>query len=315
MQLRAGVAAGRSGSRRGSRPSACRSSARTPAPSRRRRPSMRRTASACSGRSTSTSGCRRSTRGPSGSSSRVAVLLQRQEVRPVAVDLVRRGEDERRVRACSAALASSRFSVPLALTREVGLRVARRPVVRRLRGACGRRARGRRRARRTTRIDRRRRRGCRGRASGTCRSRATSCRVVRAVDASGPKNCARMSFSMPTTSKPCSTRCSTDSEPIRPPDPVTMAIGHARGSERLAQDALVVDDPLVRVGEDLRAPAARAPRCHAREPRAVREVDGHVARALPRVDCSDVDPSARDLGAQRGRLQQRQADRARRRRR
>src|SRR4051812_42683149 len=33
-----------------------------------------------------------------------------------------------------------------------------------------------------------------------------------------------MSFSTPTTSKPCPTRCRTDSEPISPPDPVTIAI-------------------------------------------------------------------------------------------
>ncbi len=33
-----------------------------------------------------------------------------------------------------------------------------------------------------------------------------------------------MSFSIPTTSRPDSTRWRTDSEPIRPPEPVTMAI-------------------------------------------------------------------------------------------
>ena len=50
-------------------------------------------------------------------------------------------------------------------------------------------------------------------------------RVVRAVEASGPKNRARMSFSMPTTSIAGSTKCATASEPISPPEPVTIAVG------------------------------------------------------------------------------------------
>ena len=51
--------------------------------------------------------------------------------------------------------------------------------------------------------------------------------VVCAVDADGPKNRARMSFSRPMTSKPAWTKCETDSEPIRPPEPVTIAVGIA----------------------------------------------------------------------------------------
>ena len=47
--------------------------------------------------------------------------------------------------------------------------------------------------------------------------------VVLAVDASGPKKLARMSFSSPTTSHPASTRWRTASDPTRPPDPVTSA--------------------------------------------------------------------------------------------
>ena len=50
-------------------------------------------------------------------------------------------------------------------------------------------------------------------------------RDVGVVEASGPKKRARMSFSMPMTSKPCSAKWRTDSEPIRPPEPVTMAMG------------------------------------------------------------------------------------------
>jgi hypothetical protein len=49
--------------------------------------------------------------------------------------------------------------------------------------------------------------------------------VTFRVVAVGPKNSARMSFSMPTTSKPASTKWATDSDPMRPPDPVTIATG------------------------------------------------------------------------------------------
>src|ERR1700719_3922999 len=45
-----------------------------------------------------------------------------------------------------------------------------------------------------------------------------------AVDASAPNSRARMSFSRPITSKPSSTKRATDSEPISPPEPVTIAV-------------------------------------------------------------------------------------------
>ena len=54
---------------------------------------------------------------------------------------------------------------------------------------------------------------------------STSRRELGDVDASGPKKYARMSFSTPTTSKPSSAKWRTDSEPMRPPEPVTMAMG------------------------------------------------------------------------------------------
>src|SRR5690349_12203367 len=54
-----------------------------------------------------------------------------------------------------------------------------------------------------------------------------SCSVTWRVEASGPKNRARMSFSKPSTSKPADTKCRTLSEPISPPDPVTIATGIA----------------------------------------------------------------------------------------
>src|SRR5215475_5003106 len=47
--------------------------------------------------------------------------------------------------------------------------------------------------------------------------------TFHAVDASEPKNCARMSLSMPTTSRPSPAKCRTASEPIRPAEPVTTA--------------------------------------------------------------------------------------------
>ena len=54
---------------------------------------------------------------------------------------------------------------------------------------------------------------------------ATSRSVTCEVEDSGPKKLARMSFSMPTTSKPSAMKCSTASEPIRPPAPVMIATG------------------------------------------------------------------------------------------
>ena len=74
MQLRAGVVRARSGSRRGSRPSACRSSARTPAPAGRPPPSRRRRGSAWSGRSTSSCRSRRTRGGPRAARAGVELL-------------------------------------------------------------------------------------------------------------------------------------------------------------------------------------------------------------------------------------------------
>ena len=46
--------------------------------------------------------------------------------------------------------------------------------------------------------------------------------TFHAVDASGPKNCARMSLSMPTTSRPSAAKWRTASDPISPAEPVTI---------------------------------------------------------------------------------------------
>ena len=54
---------------------------------------------------------------------------------------------------------------------------------------------------------------------------STSRSVTCEVEDSGPKKLARMSFSIPTTSKPSAMKCSTASEPIRPPAPVMIATG------------------------------------------------------------------------------------------
>ena len=51
---------------------------------------------------------------------------------------------------------------------------------------------------------------------------------MRAVDASGPKKRARMSFSSPITVQPSRAKWMTDSEPTSPPDPVTIAVGIAQ---------------------------------------------------------------------------------------
>src|SRR6202012_4106892 len=85
----------------------------------------------------------------------------------------------------------------------------------------------------------------------------TSRWVTCEVDDSGPKNRARMSFSIPTTSKLWPMKWSTASEPIRPPAPVMIATGTvlllppAGGVdfERGGDPVLVGGDPLVDVGE------------------------------------------------------------------
>src|SRR5262245_61430275 len=59
------------------------------------------------------------------------------------------------------------------------------------------------------------------RMSGYSASRRSTC---GRVDAEGPKNLARMSFSIPSTSKPDSAKNAADSEPTRPPAPVTIAV-------------------------------------------------------------------------------------------
>ena len=90
-------------------------------------------------------------------------------------------------------------------------------------------SRSRRRARRTTRSTPSRVADVELARGGTRRELAPAARsVVRRVDASGPKKRARMSFSMPTTSKPRSAKWRTDSEPMSPPEPVTMAMGMER---------------------------------------------------------------------------------------
>jgi hypothetical protein len=67
--------------------------------------------------------------------------------------------------------------------------------------------------------------------------RASSSLTTR-VDASGPKNEARASLSIPSTSNPASASCREVSEPIRPPEPVTIAVG----TVYLGNDCLFEDD-------------------------------------------------------------------------
>ena len=59
--------------------------------------------------------------------------------------------------------------------------------------------------------------------------RSANAALMRAVDASGPKNCERMSLSTPTTVHPRSAKWITDCDPMRPPEPVIRATG-IRGS-------------------------------------------------------------------------------------
>ena len=163
------------------------------------------------------------------------------------------------------------------------------------------------------------------RRSGTRRrARAAAARSCGAVDASGPKNRARMSFSMPITSIAGSTKCAADSEPISPPEPVMIAVGiapnaavTARGSSSTAQRASAAaaprGSPLVlrstrrcRRGSRAGRGAGRHP-VSAKQPRAVREVDRDVAGRALSARRSIGTLAAGQLAAQRRRLQQREA--------
>src|SRR3954467_5124141 len=105
---------------------------------------------------------------------------------------------------------------------------------------------------------------------------------------------------------------------MRPPEPVTMAMGItcrltralSRSSalaQRRQHERLVRADPVVDVLQDLARTALRAPIGVPEQRGAVRQVDPHVAgAALARG--ADLDVVARDLAAQVGRLAQREAD-------
>src|SRR6202012_288694 len=114
---------------------------------------------------------------------------------------------------------------------------------------------------------------------------STSRRVTWEVEDSGPKKRPRMSFSIPTTSKPWPMKWSTASEPIRPPAPVMIATGTVlllppRGGldfERLGDPLLVGGDPLVDVGEHLLGTPPGAPLVEIEQPCAVGKIYGDVA--------------------------------------
>src|SRR4051794_9061894 len=97
-----------------------------------------------------------------------------------------------------------------------------------------------------------------------------------------------MSFSMPTTSQPASARCPTDSDPIRPPEPLTTAtatIGLAsRGpdaeTKRFGDQVLVSGDPCLDVAQRVLGAAPRPPVAVLEQARAVRQVDRDVSLPL-----------------------------------
>src|ERR1700742_4325051 len=116
---------------------------------------------------------------------------------------------------------------------------------------------------------------------------STSRWVTCEVDASGPKKRARLSFSIPTTSKPCSMKWSTASEPIRPPAPVMIATGTVLllppgggvDFERLGDPLGIGGDPLVDVGEHVFGAPPGPPLVEVEQPRAVGKIYGHVPLA------------------------------------
>src|SRR5262245_56342768 len=96
---------------------------------------------------------------------------------------------------------------------------------------------------------------------------------LHAVEAAGPKKLARRSLSMPTTSRPCRAKKRAASDPMRPADPVTMAIGMAASSsevslredsraptEGLAEDVMVGEEQHVTPGPSDRTAAVREKR-------------------------------------------------------
>src|ERR1700743_3846367 len=116
---------------------------------------------------------------------------------------------------------------------------------------------------------------------------STSRWVTCEVDDSGPKNRARMSFSIPTTSKPWPMKCPTPSEPISPPAPVMIAtstvllLPPAGGIdfERGGNPVLVGGDPLVDVGEHVFGAPPGPPLVEIAHPRAVGKIYGDAPLA------------------------------------
>src|ERR1700709_549604 len=140
--------------------------------------------------------------------------------------------------------------------------------------------------------------------------------VTWEVEDSGPKKLARMSFSTPTTSKPSAMKCSTASEPIRPPAPVMIATrirarspppaGGAAGVGCRGDPRSIRGYPLVDVGKHLPDAAPGPPLVQAEDLRAVGKVYGHVAG--PGLDDRrHRHLVAGQLAADRGRLPQREA--------
>src|SRR6185312_15403583 len=111
--------------------------------------------------------------------------------------------------------------------------------------------------------------------------------VTWEVEDSGPKKRARMSFSIPTTSKPWPMKWSTASEPIRPPAPVMIATGTVLllppggdlDFERRGDPLFVGGDPLVDVGEHLFGAPPGPPLIELEQPCAVGKIDGNVPLA------------------------------------
>src|SRR4051812_26374762 len=117
-----------------------------------------------------------------------------------------------------------------------------------------------------------------------------------------------MSFSMPITRYPDSIRWRTDSEPMSPPDPVTIAALKVvlLSPERRSDRGLIGSYPFEDVGEDLPGVAPRAPVRVSVQPFAIRDVDAQVAGPCL-AGGPDRDLVAGELAAQSGGLEQRQA--------
>ena len=227
----------------------------------------------------------------------------------VAVDLVRRREDEGRVRRVRARRLEQVERADR-VDREVGLRLARRPVVRRLRGGVDDQLELARMLARRARIDAFARRECRGRAT---RNSSGSVSTSRSVVVPSTPRARRTRPACRSRSRrrrsPSSTKCAHGlraDQPAGAGDDRSRPCGRSSPA-RASDGALVARDPVVGCPRRSSRGLRRGRQSVWREQRGtVRDVDRHVARAglcvgaRPRPRCRSARGRARSSRAATG---------------